>query len=117
MKNQDILILSKNNNIEKTLTNHIDFKNFTIDSTDCCSTAVEMIKDKCYKAVIIVEDIDDIKPFAFIHNLNLMQIDVPCVIISANINADSVSLAYDLGAYDILSDNIDDKLIEIIKNI
>lgn len=117
MKNQDILILSKNNNIEKTLSNHIELKDFIIDSTNCCATAVEMIKDKCYKLVIIVEDIDEIKPFAFIHNLNLMQIDVPCVIITENINADNVSLAYDLGAYDILSDNIDDNLINIIKNI
>lgn len=117
MDKKSILIVSKNDVFNEKVKNSSLKDTFDMEVTDCITVAVGIVKDASINVIIIVDDKDEIKPFALIHNLNLMQIDVPCIIVSDSIGADYMSLSYEVGAYEVLDINDFDDIIDIIKNI
>ncbi len=117
MDNKNLLLVVSDVNKENRIKSILKNTDFQVEVAENPHTAIEMLKEKNYKVSIIVDDDKEIKSFALIHSINLMQFDVLCIIVANDVNADSLSLAYDLGTYDIIDENDIDDLVEIVKSV
>ncbi|MCW8895379.1 response regulator transcription factor [Sulfurimonas sp.] len=97
-----ILLLEDEVMLNESICEYLDSQGHQVDSYFDGLQAYESIKNNSYDLLILDINVPGMDGLSFLENIHGLKIHVPTIYISALVDIEEISRAYDLGCYDYL---------------
>ncbi len=108
-----ILLLEDDKLLNDSISRYLSIKGHSVQSFRDGESALDSINESCYDLLILDINVPNISGLTLLEILNERKIQIPTIFISAIIDIDDISRAFDLGCHDYLKKPFHLKELEI----